>query len=151
MPLRRLSAKRPGRGGNSGRLRRRSSFLGLTWNPFFKRTGRIIRSNLVRVANDGGTGGVFFFPREIASATVLRTARWLRKPNVTTLLSATATTTRSPRGAYSAFWSPINSPGIALAENRFVVSEALPKNRDWIVTAYVTRSVPEGGVEWRRS
>ena len=29
-----------------------------------------------------------------------------------------------------------------------VVSEALPKSRDWVVTAYVTRRIPEGDVEW---
>jgi len=32
-----------------------------------------------------------------------------------------------------------------------VVSEPLPKNRDWVVTAYVTRRIPEGDVEWERS
>jgi hypothetical protein len=32
-----------------------------------------------------------------------------------------------------------------------VVSEALPKSRDWVVTAYVTRRIPEGDVEWERS
>ena len=32
-----------------------------------------------------------------------------------------------------------------------VVSEALPKSRDWVVTAYVTRRIPEGDVEWKRS
>jgi hypothetical protein len=32
-----------------------------------------------------------------------------------------------------------------------VVSEALPKSRDWVVTAYVTRRIPEGDVEWKRN
>ena len=32
-----------------------------------------------------------------------------------------------------------------------VVSEAVPKSRDWVVTAYVTRKIPEGDVEWKRS
>ena len=32
-----------------------------------------------------------------------------------------------------------------------VVSEALPKSRDWVVTAYVTKRIPEGDVEWKRS
>ena len=32
-----------------------------------------------------------------------------------------------------------------------VVSEALPKSRDWVVKAYVTRRIPEGDVEWKRS
>ena len=34
--LRRLSAKRLGRGGTLGRPTRRSSFLGLMWKPFFR-------------------------------------------------------------------------------------------------------------------
>ena len=32
-----------------------------------------------------------------------------------------------------------------------VVSEAPPKSRDWVVTAYITRRIPEGDVEWKRS
>jgi hypothetical protein len=32
-----------------------------------------------------------------------------------------------------------------------VVSEAIAKSRDWIVTAYVTRRIAEGDVEWKRS
>ena len=32
-----------------------------------------------------------------------------------------------------------------------VVSEALPKSRNWVVTAYITRRIPEGDVEWKRS
>ena len=32
-----------------------------------------------------------------------------------------------------------------------VVSEALPKSRDWVVTAYLTRRIPEGDVEWKLS
>jgi hypothetical protein len=32
-----------------------------------------------------------------------------------------------------------------------VVSEALLKSRDWVVTAYITRRIPEGDVEWKRS
>ena len=32
-----------------------------------------------------------------------------------------------------------------------VVSDAEPRRRNWIVTAYVTRRIPEGDVEWKRS
>jgi hypothetical protein len=32
-----------------------------------------------------------------------------------------------------------------------VVSETLPRNRDWVVTAYVTKRIPEGDVEWKRN
>lgn len=32
-----------------------------------------------------------------------------------------------------------------------VVSEAQPKSRNWIVTAYVTRKIAEGDEEWKRN
>jgi hypothetical protein len=32
-----------------------------------------------------------------------------------------------------------------------VVSEASPHERNWIVTAYVTRKIPEGDTEWKRN
>jgi len=32
-----------------------------------------------------------------------------------------------------------------------VVSEAQPKARNWIVTAYITRKITEGDVEWERN
>lgn len=32
-----------------------------------------------------------------------------------------------------------------------VVSEAGPKIRNWVVTAYATRKIPEGDMEWMRS
>ena len=32
-----------------------------------------------------------------------------------------------------------------------VVSEAQPKSRNWIVTAYVTRKIAEGDKEWKRN
>jgi hypothetical protein len=32
-----------------------------------------------------------------------------------------------------------------------VVSEAQPKARHWIVTAYVTGKITEGGTEWKRN
>src|SRR4030095_10191818 len=46
--LRRLSAKRLGRGGTLGRPTRRSSFLGLMWKPFFPRRMRIKQFNSMR-------------------------------------------------------------------------------------------------------
>jgi hypothetical protein len=32
-----------------------------------------------------------------------------------------------------------------------VVSEAVPEERHWIITAYITRRLASGEVEWRRS
>ena len=32
-----------------------------------------------------------------------------------------------------------------------VVSEPNPTERHWIITAYITRKLAEGGVEWRRN
>ena len=32
-----------------------------------------------------------------------------------------------------------------------VVSEAPPRERNWIVTAYITSKIPEGDSEWERS
>lgn len=32
-----------------------------------------------------------------------------------------------------------------------VVSEAAPRGRSWVVTAYATRKIPEGDEEWKRS
>jgi len=32
-----------------------------------------------------------------------------------------------------------------------VVSESAPKERHWIITAYVTRRVAKGGVEWTKN
>jgi len=32
-----------------------------------------------------------------------------------------------------------------------IVSEAAPTNRNWIITAYITRQLPKGEIEWHKT
>jgi len=51
--------------------------------------------------------------------------------------------------------APAASAGVSLREGKYVVvvvvSESMPVMRHWIITAYMTRRLANGEVEWRKT